>query len=165
MVKAPFGVGVGGLGEGGVRGVRVDVRAGDGAMLGVVDDALELGEDGGARGCGREQAEGQEDSEGLRTIRGERRHAGSRSRAGGRRICPQGSSARRGKVSSAIKLDDSSAFDGIKTCHPARRMVRADLVGRVLAEEDGRAAVEICRRREGARTVLRGGLRRCVQPR
>ena len=41
-------VGDGGEGEVGVAGADGDVCAGEGAMLGVVDDALELGEDGGA---------------------------------------------------------------------------------------------------------------------
>jgi hypothetical protein len=40
-------------------------------MLGVVDDALELGEDGGARDGGWKQAEKQSQAEGFREIRGE----------------------------------------------------------------------------------------------
>ena len=39
-----------GLGEGGVGGVEFDVSAGDGAVLGVVDDSVDLAEDGGVGG-------------------------------------------------------------------------------------------------------------------
>ena len=38
------------MGEGGVGGVEFDVGAGDGAVLRVVDDSVNLGEDGGV-GC------------------------------------------------------------------------------------------------------------------
>ena len=53
--ECAFGVAVGGEGEGGACGGQRDVRGGERAMLRVVDDALELGEDGGARDGGREQ--------------------------------------------------------------------------------------------------------------
>ena len=39
--------GVGGLGEGGVGGAELDAGSGDGAVLGVVDDSVDLAEDGG----------------------------------------------------------------------------------------------------------------------
>jgi len=42
-----FAVGGGGDGEVGVGGGKGDVRAGKRAMLGIVDDTVELGEDGG----------------------------------------------------------------------------------------------------------------------
>ena len=51
-----------------------DVRGGERAMLGVVDDALELGEDGGARDGGRKQAEKQGEKEDFRGEQGERSH-------------------------------------------------------------------------------------------
>ena len=47
--------GDGGLGEGGVGGAEFDVCAGDGAVLGVVDDAVELAEDGGSSCDGAEE--------------------------------------------------------------------------------------------------------------
>ncbi len=47
MVKEPSCAVTGGLGEGGVGGVEFDVSAGDGAVLGVVDDSVNLTEDGG----------------------------------------------------------------------------------------------------------------------
>ncbi len=47
--------GDGGLGEGGVGGVEFDVRAGDWAVLGVVDDSVKLAEDGGVGRGGAEK--------------------------------------------------------------------------------------------------------------
>ena len=44
--------GGGGFGEGGVGCAEFDVGVGDGAVLGVVNDAVELAEDGGSRGDG-----------------------------------------------------------------------------------------------------------------
>jgi hypothetical protein len=38
------------LGEGGVGGVKLDVSSGNWAVLGVVDDSVDLAEDGGV-GC------------------------------------------------------------------------------------------------------------------
>ena len=76
--ECAVGVAVGGEGEGGVGGGEGDVRGGERAMLGVVDDALELGEDGGARDGGRKQAEKQGEEEGFRAIQGERSHRNSR---------------------------------------------------------------------------------------
>jgi hypothetical protein len=38
------------LGEGGVGGVELDVRSSDGAVLGVVDDSMDLSEDGRVSG-------------------------------------------------------------------------------------------------------------------
>ena len=53
--ECAFGVAVGGEGEGGARGGEGDVRGGERAVLGIVDDAMELGEDGGARDRGGEE--------------------------------------------------------------------------------------------------------------
>jgi len=72
-----FGVAVGGECEGGVCGSEGDVRGGKWAMLRVVDDALELGEDGGVRDGGGEQAEKCEEDD-FRAKQGERSHRNSR---------------------------------------------------------------------------------------
>jgi hypothetical protein len=43
------------LGEGGVGGVKFDSGSGDGAVLGVVDDSVDLAEDGGMGGVGAQK--------------------------------------------------------------------------------------------------------------
>ena len=50
--EGAVGGGAGGEGEGGVGGVEGDFGVGDGAVLRVVDDAAELGEDGSVGGGG-----------------------------------------------------------------------------------------------------------------
>ena len=44
-----------GLGEGGVGGAEFDAGSGDGAVLGVVDDSVDLAEDGGVGGGGAQE--------------------------------------------------------------------------------------------------------------
>ena len=53
--ECAVGVAVGGEGEGGARGGKGDVCGGERSVLGVVDDTMELGEDGGARDRGGEE--------------------------------------------------------------------------------------------------------------
>ena len=69
-----FRVAIDGEGEGGVRGGEGDVCGGEWAMLRVVNNALELGKDGGARDGGGKQAEKQREKEGFRARQGERTH-------------------------------------------------------------------------------------------
>ena len=56
--EGAVGGGAGRLGEGGVGGAEFDVGAGDGAVLGVVNDAVELAEDRGVGSrCAEEKGE------------------------------------------------------------------------------------------------------------
>ncbi len=50
--ECALGAGCGAQGEGGIGGLKGDLCAGDGTVLGIVDDAVHGGEDGGERGDG-----------------------------------------------------------------------------------------------------------------
>ena len=58
--------GEGGLGEGGVGGVEFDAGAGDGAVLGVVDDSVNLAEDGGVGRCAAQKRDKRQSRASLR---------------------------------------------------------------------------------------------------
>ena len=77
--EGAFFAGDDGEGEVGVGGSEGDVGAGKRAMLRVVDDALQLGEDGGAGARCREQAEEQEEPEQCEVFPSEGMHRGLRS--------------------------------------------------------------------------------------
>ena len=55
QLKFAFGVGFGAQSEGGIGGLKGDLCAGDGTVLGIVDHAVHGGEDGGegGEGCGK----------------------------------------------------------------------------------------------------------------
>ena len=70
QLEFAIGVGFGAKSEGGIGGLKGDICAGDGTVLGIVDHAVHGGEDGGERGdgCGTEMKTAATENEGGRMI-------------------------------------------------------------------------------------------------
>jgi hypothetical protein len=77
--ECAVGAGIDGLGEGGVGRGDGNVCAGDRTVLGIVDDALKLGEDGGADDRGERQTQEKGEAEGFQGFQGDGLHGTPRS--------------------------------------------------------------------------------------
>lgn len=69
--KCAFGIGRGVQNKVGIGRLERDLRAGDGAVLGVVDDSMDSGEDGGQGGDGGEEQSDEKQATGTKTHDGD----------------------------------------------------------------------------------------------